>query len=169
MAARALLTALSGSLRSPKMMAWCPAAAQASAQAVEVPPLSQPVDAQIATLHAPLAARGLGQLLSDDLMDEGPRLVGAGHHAVAAADTGVPIHHDDAIGPLERGPGGADVHAGRVLAVLAHHRQIGHMAPEVVLHLDLADPDRLLQVPLGLGRCPQASPGGRAHSRGRTP
>ena len=51
------------------------------------------------------------------------RLVRAGHHAIAAADADVPVDQHDAVGALERSAGGADVDAGRMLAMLAHHRQ----------------------------------------------
>ena len=114
-------------------------------------PVVAAADAQVAALHTTLAARDPGQLVVHHLMDEAARLVGAGHHAVAAADAGMPVHHHDAVGALERGPGRADVHTGRVLAVLAHQRQVGHPPGQVVLQLDLADPDRLLVVPVGLG------------------
>lgn len=60
----------------------------------------------------------------------------------------MPIHHDDAVGTTERGPGRADVDARRMLAVLAHHRQRGNAARQVVLELDLANPARALHVPV---------------------
>ena len=73
--------------------------------------------------HAALAARHVRLLVDDRLVHERARLVRARHHAVAAADAAVPVHQHDAVGALERRTGGADVDAGRVGAVLAHHRR----------------------------------------------
>src|SRR5579872_5437635 len=52
------------------------------------------------------------------------RAVGAGRHAVAAADAPVVVDHHDAILLGPGGAGGADLGAGRVLALLAAHRDV---------------------------------------------
>jgi hypothetical protein len=130
------------------MMALCPSACRPLGRPWWSA-LVEPMRAEIAALDAALAPRRAGQLLLHLLVDEGARLVRAGHDAVAAADAGVPVHHHDAVGAFERGAGGADVDARRVLAVLTHQRQVGHVAADVVLQLDLADPDRALVLPLG--------------------
>src|SRR5574337_903520 len=48
--------------------------------------------------------------------------VRAGRHAVPAPDAPVPVHHDDAVRPLPGGLGGADAHAGGVVAMIAEHQ-----------------------------------------------
>ena len=103
------------------------------------------VHAQRAALDAALAARHVGLLVDDLLVHERARLVWAGHHAVTAADAAVAVHQHDAVGALERRAGGADVDAGRLGAVLAHHRHRGRAAG-----LDLLDLDDLLLL-AGLG------------------
>ncbi len=52
------------------------------------------------------------------------RAVGAGGHAVAAADAPVVIDHHDAVLLRPGGAGGADLGAGRILALLAGHRDV---------------------------------------------
>src|SRR5690606_36332375 len=96
-----------------------------------------------AALDAALAARHVGLLLGERLVHEAARLVRAGYDAVAAADAGVPVDQHDAVGALERRSGGADVDAGRVGAVLAHHRRARRAARIAVPDLDLADPLRV--------------------------
>ena len=81
------------------------------------------VDAEGAGLDAAFAARRDGFLLRQVFMDEGAAFVGAGQYAVAAADAAVAVYQDDAVGAFERGAGGADINAGRVVAVLAGQRQ----------------------------------------------
>ncbi len=46
-------------------------------------------------------------------------IVGAGLHAVTAADAPVVVDHDDAVIALEGGAGGADIEAGGLGAVVA--------------------------------------------------
>src|SRR5690606_1871867 len=96
-----------------------------------------------AALDAALAARHVGLLLGERLVHEAARLVRAGYDAVAAADAGVPVDQHDAVGALERRSGGADVDAGRIGAVLAHHRRARRAARIAVPDLDLADPLRV--------------------------
>ena len=50
-------------------------------------------------------------------------IVRARHHAGPAADADVAVEIDDAVGPLVEGAGGADVHARRLLALIAEDRQ----------------------------------------------
>ena len=101
-----------GSLRSPNSIAPPPlggAGLDAGRQAAGIDARR----AQRAALDRALAARRVRLLVVDRLVHERARLVGAGHHAVAAADADVPVDQHDAVGPLERGAGRADVDAGR--------------------------------------------------------
>ena len=71
-------------------------------------------------LHLPAFA--IGEVGSLNLE---PRLVGTGDVAIGAADADVVVDGDDAVRSLARRRRGADMHAGRVLAVLAADRHIG--------------------------------------------
>src|SRR3989344_4761151 len=71
------------------------------------------VHAQGTGLDRALAARRVRFLAGGFFVHERPRLVGAGHHAVAAADADMLVYQHDAVGALERGARGADVHARR--------------------------------------------------------
>ena len=104
------------------MIALWPVAAQASTQA-GCWSRSTRCTHSVQRLDAALAARHVRLLVGDGLVHEGARLVGAGHHAVAAADAGVAVDQHDAVGALERRAGRAHVDAGRLGAVLAHHRR----------------------------------------------
>ena len=53
---------------------------------------------------------------------EEPGPVGAGHDAVAAADAPLPVDEDDSVGRLVGGADGADLHAGRIVALVAELR-----------------------------------------------
>ncbi len=97
------------------------------------------VHAQRAAFDAALAARHLGLLVGERLVHEGACLVRAGHHAIAAADATVAVDQHDAVGALEGRAGRAHVDAGRLGAVLAHHRQRSRAA----------GPDRLESRPCG--------------------
>src|SRR3990172_7892313 len=98
------------------------------------------VEAQRGGVDEALAAWHVRVLRGDLLEHDRARLVWAGHHAIAAADADVAVDQHDAVGAFERGAGGADVDAGRVLAMLAHHRRRMHAAAAHVLQLDLAYP-----------------------------
>ncbi len=132
---------LCGSLRSPKRSALWPAAAQASTHA-GMRSRSIRWTHSVQRFDAALAARHVRLLVRDRLVDERARAVRAGHHAVAAADARVPVDQHDAVGALERRAGRADVDAGRLGAVLAHHRQRAHASAQVG-EVDLADPLRV--------------------------
>ena len=132
---------LSGSFRSPNRIAPWPALAQASTQA-GVPPLSMRCTHSVQPSTQPLPRGTSGFWSVSGSCTKRARLVGAGHHAVAAADAAVAVDQHDAVGALERGAGRADVDAGRLGAVLAHHRQRGGAAGLDLLDLDLADPLR---------------------------
>ena len=109
----ALAISLDGSLRSPKRhraAAFVVARLDAGRDAAP----RRCGDAQRAAFDRALAARRIRLLILQRLVHEGSRLVGAGHHAVAAADADVLVDEHDAVGALERGAGRADVHAGRV-------------------------------------------------------
>src|SRR5512140_1456220 len=80
------------------------------------------VHAQRAALGAAIAAGHVGILVANSLKHDRTRLVGAGHHAIAAADADMPVDQHDTVGALERSAGGADVDAGRLFAMLAHYR-----------------------------------------------
>ncbi len=88
--------------------------------------LNQPFLAEVALLHDTFGAR---REVWIDLRNKRPRVaeihascsVRAGGHAKPATDAAVIIHHDDAVGPPERGLRGADPDAGRIFAVIAHH------------------------------------------------
>ena len=114
------------------------------------------VDAESAGLHATLAAGGVGLLLGEGLVDEGARLVGTGHHAIAAADTGVFVYQDDAVGAAEGGAGRADIHAGRMFAVLAGQRQGELLIGDFISQVDLTDPVSVLGIAAFQGLIAQA-------------
>src|SRR3990170_1628171 len=75
---------------------------------------------------------------------EGPRIVGAGRHAIAAPDAAVVVDLDDPVIPPERSVYGAHLDAWRVVALHARSGQ-EVLCPELLL--DLEDLDPLL--PLG--------------------
>ncbi len=97
----------------------------------------------------PLPRGAFGFLVFDRLVNEGARLVGASHDAIAATDANVLVHEDDAVRALERGAGRADVDAGGVGAMLAHHRRGALRARLGIAQRDLADP---LRVGFGVAR-----------------
>ena len=66
-----------------------------------------------------------------------PGLVGTGDRAVRASDAQVVVDRDDAVGPLARRRRRADVHAGRVLAVLAADRHERALDVRVLADLDV--------------------------------
>ena len=106
------------------------------------------VNAQRARFGSSGASWHLGPLVLERLVHKGTRLVGAGHHAIAAPDADVPVDQDDAVGSFERGSGRADVDTGRHGAVLAHDR---HFAADIglgIAHAHLADPLRFVRVNL---------------------
>ncbi len=53
---------------------------------------------------------------------EEPHAVGTAHDAVAAADAPCPVHEHDSVRCLVRRAHGADLHAGRVFALVAEFR-----------------------------------------------
>jgi hypothetical protein len=53
------------------------------------------------------------------------------------------VHQHDAVSAFERGLGRADIHAGRMFAMLAHHRQRQSASAADILDLDLAYPLRV--------------------------
>ena len=80
------------------------------------------VNTKRTTLYRSLATWRVGFLVFQRLVDKLARLVRTGHHAVTAADTGMLVDQNDTVCAFERGAGRADIHAGRLFAVLAHHR-----------------------------------------------
>ena len=77
----------------------------------------------------------------------------AGHHAVAAADAGVAIDQHDAVGALGWRRRSGNVHAGRLGAVLAHHRQRKAWRP-VLISLISTLRIHCAEVGGASGRCP---------------
>src|SRR5665647_1092742 len=105
------------------------------------------LDAEMTFLHHALAPRAIaeiGHVGIEPLLRnlglgevETPRPIRAGGFAVAAADAPVVIDHGDAVFLLPRGVDGANLHAGRVLALLALHRHVeepflGHLLEIVI-------------------------------------
>ncbi len=70
------------------------------------------------------------------------RLVRAGDRAIGAADAQVVVDRDDAVGALLRRGGRADVHAGRIVAVLAadRHERAAHVRVFAEFHVEHAPP-----------------------------
>ena len=103
---------LEGSFKSPKRIAAA-AFGLACLDAMRDAPGVDAACAQRAALDRAFAARRVRLLVLQRLMHEGPRLVRAGHHAVAAADADVAVHQHDAVRAFERSAGRADIHARR--------------------------------------------------------
>jgi len=101
------------------------------------------MDAKRAGFDRTLAARRHRQLVAQRFVDERARLVGAGHHAIAATDAGMLVDQHDAVGALERRARGADIDTGRSGAMLAHHRQHLLFAGAQIAEMHLADPLRV--------------------------
>ena len=76
-------------------------------------------------------------------MHERAGLVGAGHHAITAADADMLVHQHDTIGAFKGSAGRAHVHAGWVRAMLTHQWQEGAVFCACVLDGYLADPLRI--------------------------
>jgi len=102
------------------------------------------MNTKIAPLHGAFASWAVRALICQGLMDKGAGLVGAGDHAVTTANAAVTIHQYDAILPLKGCTGGADINAGRVFTVLAHHGQFALPTGLFVLQVDQP-------YPLGIG------------------
>ena len=154
---------LEGSFRSPKRIAAAPSALHASTQC-GMPPGVDAARAQRAAFHGAFPAGRIRLLILQRLMHEGPRLVGAGHHAVAAADADMAVHQHDAVRALERSAGGADIDARRVRAVLAHDGNGEARAGSRVFRGDLANP---LRVRLGMAGAFPAESFGAGRDAGR--
>ncbi len=125
-----------GSARFPKTSAL---AGQTSTHAGTLAP-GKTLRAEGALFHHALGARrklGLGvpDIRARVRPVEAARAVRAGGHAVAAADTAVPVHGHDAVFAFQSGPGGADPHARRIVALVAQHHGGGCAQGRVLVHL----------------------------------
>ena len=138
----------SGSLRSPNTIAAACPCRRRLRRRREAAPASMRCTHSVQPSARALAARHVGLLVVERLVHERARLVRAGHHAIAAADADVLVHQHDAVGALERGAGRADVDAGRLRAVLAHHRRRLLASAGGIAQVDLADPLRVGLRPL---------------------
>ena len=122
-------------------------------------PWPRALDAEVAFLHHALAARTIaeiGHLRVEPLLRnlrlrqvESPRPIRTGGFAIAAADAPVVINHRDAVRFLPGGVDGTDLHARRVLALLALHRHVEetllrHLL-RIVIVLGLLDVERTVR------------------------
>ena len=90
-------------------------------------------------------------LIVQRLVNEGPRLVGAGHHTVAAANANVAVDKDNTVSAPEGCAGGADVDTWWLSTVLTHER---HLEGRTVLrarYLEGANPLSVGGKVLGFG------------------
>ena len=91
------------------------------------------------------------------VVNDGPRLVGAGDGAGCAADAQIVVHGDQPVGPLLGGAGRAHGHAGRLGAVLAadHHEHPLHIGEGAGFHVQNPPPlnagDRIVGMLAGDG------------------
>src|SRR5579883_158945 len=103
----------------------------------------QTVDAKRTAFDRALAARRPRLLIPQRLVNEGAGLVGTGHHAEATADADMLVDENDTVRALERGSRRTNVDAGRLVAMLAHHRHFAIRARPQIVQLDLSNPLRV--------------------------